>query len=159
MQQSITFNTDEDVVGDVLMAIAYAYGYDAVEDALEEAQVEAAEEDEAEEEDEATAPAMTSRPFGWTGAKMRRYVTALQPTARTVLRAIAEGAPSITVDDAQAAAGLPAQVYGGAMSSFGFAARNVRGVASKPFTKVGRTYQIDPAVAQVAIEALDALGY
>lgn len=152
MQQSITFNTDEDVVSDVLVAIAFAYGYDSVEDAVEQAEVEAAEE---EQED---VPGLEARPFGWSAAKMRRYVTALQPTARTVLRAIAEGAPSITVDDAQAAAGLPAQVYGGAMSSFGFAARNVRGVSQKPFTKVGRTYQIDPAVAAIALGALDAVG-
>lgn len=155
MQQSITFNTDEDVVSDVLVAVAFAFGYDTVEAALEEAEVEAAE-DEADEHDGSGADA---QPFGWSAARMRRYVTALQPTARTVLRAIAQGAPSITVDDAQAAAGLPAQVYGGAMSSFGFAARNVRGVKEKPFTKVGRTYQIDPAVARIATDALDALGY
>lgn len=155
MQQSITFNTDEDVVSDVLAAVASAFGHDTVAAALEEAEVEAAEE----EDDERVGSGAYARPFGWSAARMRRYLAALQPTARTVLRAIAQGAPSITVDDAQAAAGLPAQVYGGAMSSFGFAARNVRGVTSKPFTKVGRTYQIDPGVARVAIDALDALGY
>lgn len=153
MQQSITFNTDEDVVSDVLVAVAFAYGYDTVEDALEQA----AQAEDDEQEDSAV-PA-DGRPFGWSPAKMRRYVTALQPTARAVLRSIARGAPSITVDDAQAAAGLSAQVYGGSMSSFGFAVRNVRGVTAKPFTKVGRTYQIDPAVARIALDALDALGY
>lgn len=153
MQQSILFNTDEDVVSDVLVAVAYAYGYDTVEDALEEAEVEE------EEQDEAGGAITEHRPYGWSPAKMRRYITALQPTARRVLRAIAEGAPSVAVDDAQAAAGLDAQVYGGAMSSFGFAARNVRGVSAKPFTRVGRSYQIDPAVARVALDALEALGY
>jgi hypothetical protein len=144
MNHSVTFDPMTDDVNDILLAVAWAYGYADVTDALE---AEADVEDETEE--------AVTKPFGWTTPKMRRYVAALMPTAQKVLRAIAEGAPTISVDDAQEASGLKGFEYGGAMSSFGFAARNVRGVKSKPFVKVGRQYQIDPAIAKIVLEVLD----
>jgi hypothetical protein len=133
-----------DDVTDVLLAVAWAYGYVDVTDALE-----------AKTDVEEEAEGIVTKPFGWTTPKMRRYVAALAPTAQKVLRAIAEGAPTISVEDAQKASGLEGVEYGGAMSSFGFAARNVHGVKAKPFVKVGRQYQIDTAVAKIVLEVLE----
>lgn len=152
MQCSITFDPATDSAEDVALAVAYAFGYETVEDLVTGAPTE-------EEDVDDTPPATAATASGWNKPKMRRYVTALKPTARKILRAIAVKAPEATVPDTQAAAGLEAYQYAGSMSSFGFAARNTRGVKEKPFTKVGQAYEMNPTVAKLAIEALDELGF
>lgn len=157
MQIAVTFDPEHDAAGDVALAVAYAFGYETVEDLLEQAgdlELELVEEDEPE-----SPPATASTVQGWTKPKMKRYITALRPTARKILRAIAEGAPEVSLEQAQQAAGLDAYKYAGAMSSFGFAARNTRGVKEKPFTKDGKSYRMHPPVAEVVIAAMDELGF
>lgn len=152
MQYSITFDPSVDMGEEVALAVAYAFGYETVEDLVTGTPAE-------EEDLDDSPPATATTPYGWSKPKMRRYATALKPTARKVLRAIAENAPEVSLEDTQAAAGLEAYQYAGSMSSFGFAARNTKGVKEKPFTKVGKTYQMDPSVAQLALGALDELGF
>ena len=86
MQCSITFDPTVDSANDVALAVAYAYGYDNIEDLVTGAPTE-------EEDVDETPAATAATPNGWSKPKMRRYVTALKPTARKILRAIArEGA-------------------------------------------------------------------
>lgn len=151
MQQSITFDTTLDDPAEVLLAAAWAYGYDSVLEALEEGGY-----DENDDEDAEAVP-RSAAPYGWSRAKMRRYVSVLQPTARLVLRAIAERAPQATMEQVQGAVGLEGSAFAGSMSSFGFAARNTRGVREKPFSRSGETYFMDRSVAEVALAALDEL--
>jgi hypothetical protein len=146
MQLTVTFDPYQDEMTDVLNVVASTYGYTDVEQALGH---------DAEEDDEAADTPVWG---GWTARKMTRYVSALQPHAQMVLRVIAENAPHIAVADVQDAVTLGGPQYGGAMSSFGHAANNTRGVGDKPFAKVGLTYQINPEVAKLALDALDALG-
>jgi hypothetical protein len=95
----------------------------------------------------------------WSLPKMKRYVEALKPNGRQVLRAIVDLGPGpVTVDKVQAKVGLTKAHYAGAMSTFGFAARNMRGVHERPFTLSGRTYYIAPLIAALADEALKDLG-
>jgi hypothetical protein len=152
MQHSITFDTAVDAAEEVALAVAYAFGYETVEDLITATPTE-------EEDVDETPPATAATLSGWSRPKMRRYVSALKPTARKILRAIAENAPEVSLEDTQAAAGLEAYQYAGSMSSFGFAVRNTKGVREKPFTKVDKTYQMDTAVAQIALSALDDLGF
>lgn len=100
-------------------------------------------------------PANANYPGGWTKPKMRRYVTALTPNAKKVLRVIAENAPVVDVETAQLGSGLDGYIYAGSMSSFGFAARNTHGVKEKPFVKVAKKYEMDAALAALAISVLD----
>lgn len=152
MQVTVTFDPAEDESEAVALQVAYAYGLESVEDLTN-----GLSDDETSEVEVPVATA--ANPKGWSPAKMRRYVTALKPTARTVLRAIADGAPEASLEDVQKASGLEAYQYAGSMSSFGFAARNTRGVKEKPFVKADKAYVMDEAVAQIAIEALDHLGF
>ncbi|MGY1825957.1 hypothetical protein [Blastococcus sp. SYSU DS0541] len=154
MQIAITFDPERDAAEDVALALAYAYGYETVEDLLQ-----GTDEFELVDDEPESPPATAGTVHGWTKPKMKRYVSALRPTARKILRAIAEGAPEVSLEQAQEAAGLDAYKYAGAMSSFGFAARNTRGVKEKPFTKDGKTYLIQPAVADVVLAAMDELGF
>lgn len=154
MNISITFDPSVDSSQDVLLSLAHAYGHESIDDLVtaDLGDLEAIDEDLAP-----TAPAQSAN--GWTPSKMRRYAKSLAPTARTVLRVIAEGAPEVSVEDVQAASGLETYQYAGSMSSFGFAARNTHGVKDKPFEKVGKTYQMNEVIAEIAIDALDYLGF
>lgn len=147
MQHSLTFDTTVDSGDDVALAVAYAYGYESVEDLLTEGLVEIDEEDD-------VPPATASAPNGWTKPKMVRYVGALKPAARKILKVIAQEAPEVTIEHVQQAADLEAYKYAGSMSSFGFAANNTRGVKERPFNKVGKSYQMDPKIARLALDAL-----
>jgi hypothetical protein len=149
--QTVSFDTNVDAGIDVLTAIAYAYGYESPEDLVADAGVEEDEEPEG-------APPPSAAPYGWTRPKMKRYVTALRPIACKVLRSVADGAPRTRITDVQRAAGVQGVEFAGAMSSFGFAARNTRGVKTRPFEKIRDDYQMDEAVAELAIEVLDELG-
>lgn len=155
MQISIAFDPAVDRRQDIALSVARAFGLDTIDDLLAPS-----EEDDGEAAEEAAAPPATAtNPKGWTNSKMRRYVAELAPTALKVLRAIAEGAPEVGIEQVQAAAGLEAYQYAGSMSSFGFAARNTHGVKEKPFVKVDKIYQMDPAVAQIALTALTEGGF
>lgn len=148
MKQSIEFDTAEDAAVDVALAVAWAYGYSSVEE-LVDAEGEAADAD-----DEEGPAAPTTVPGGWTKPKMVRYVSALQPNARSVLGVIAAHAPEVDVDTVQAESGLDGYVYAGSMSSFGFAAKNTHGVKEKPFSKYGKRYEMDKAVADLVLTVL-----
>ncbi len=143
MRFHIEFDTSEDVAYDVALAVAHAYGLSSVEEFVE-----------AEEDAPADNPA-APLPDGWTKPKMIRYVKALQPNAKKVLRVIAENAPSVDVDSVQQKSGLEGYTYAGSMSSFGFAVRNTRGVKEKPFQKRNRSYLIDRAIATLVVQVLD----
>jgi hypothetical protein len=147
MKCSIEFDPSEDTPYDVALAVAYAFGFDSVEELVE------VEVDESAPEEEGPAP--TSYLGGWTKSKMRRYVVALKPNARKVLRVIAENAPEVDVETVQEGSGLDGYIYAGSMSSFGFAARNTHGVKDKPFVKVGKSYQMDVHIAHLVISVLD----
>lgn len=150
MNYAVSFNPDEEELSDVLAAVSWIYGYASVEEAVADAV--------AEDAVEAAEPRQAAAPGGWTLQKMRRYVLVLQPNAQQVLGIVAHHAPEITVEETQRLVGLDAGVYAGSMSSFGFAARKTRGVKSRPFEKVRRSYQMNPEIAKLALEALDELG-
>lgn len=152
MNISITFNPAVDSSHDIALRLAYAYGYESIGDL-----VAADPEDDPEAAEVPTGTALSAN--GWTASKMRRYIKALKPTARAVLRVIAENAPEVSIEDVQAAAGLQTYQYAGSMSSFGFAARNTHGVKEKPFEKIGKAYHMNEAVAEIAITALGHLGF
>lgn len=146
MIQSIEFNVTEDDAVDVATAVAWAYGYASVDELVE------ASSEEAEVDD---GPVATYLPNGWSKPKMRRYVAALTGNARTVLRVIASHAPEVDVETVQNDSGLQGYIYAGSMSSFGFAARNTRGVKDKPFVKVAKRYEMDRAIADLVLSVLD----
>jgi hypothetical protein len=155
MQQSVTFDTEVDDAGAVALAVAYAYGYDSIEE-LVETTIDDDTEGAVGEAD--TVPNGSTYPGGWSTPKMRRYIKALKPTAQKVLRAIAESAPNADVQVVQDASGIHGYQYAGSMSSFGFAARNTHGVKTKPFEKVGSTYEMDPQLAKLTLAVLGELG-
>ncbi|MDN3240881.1 hypothetical protein [Glycomyces tritici] len=145
MKIQIQFDTTEDIAYDVALSVARAYGLSSVEEFIEPDDEEAVIDDE---------PTPSPIPGGWTKTKMNRYVKALQPNAKKVLGIIAEYAPAVDVDVVQRRSGLEGYTYAGSMSSFGFAVRNTHGVKEKPFTKVGRSYRMDEAVAQLVLTVL-----
>lgn len=146
MKHSIEFDPSEDAAYDVALAVAFAFGYDSVEQLME---------DEVDEVEAAEPHAPTNYPGGWTRPKMRRYVAALTPNAKKVLQVIAANAPVVNVETVQQGSGLDGYIYAGSMSSFGFAARNTHGVKDKPFVKVGKTYEMDGVIAELAKSVLD----
>lgn len=151
MNQSITFDIETDQAHDVALAVAYAFGLDSLEDLLAEVEEDHFDMATGDSSEEPTYP------DGWKAAKMKRYIKALKPNAKEVLKVIATHTPSAPIATVQAESGLEGYVYAGSMSSFGFAARNTHGVKDKPFTKVGKTYEMDPGVAKLVLEVVDAL--
>lgn len=97
-------------------------------------------------------------PDGWTAAKMLRYVRHLAPTGLLAFRAMAESAPEADAADVQAATGLYGMEFAGAMSTFGHAKRNTRGVRYLPFRRHGGIYHMDDKVAALALAALTRIG-
>jgi hypothetical protein len=153
MQQTVSYDPDSDSPAAVALAVAWSFGLDTVEDLALLA------ESETEDGNESSATAQKAEaPQAWKLPKMRRYVKALQPRAREVLGAIAEAAPAVPITSVQRAVGLDGSGFAGTMSSFGFAARNTRGVHERPFTKYQGKYHIDEYVAKQALAVLDELG-
>lgn len=147
MNVSLGFDPEVDDPHAVALQLAYAFGYDSMEDLLADSEAEDPDGDgEMEDLD------------GWTPGKMKRYVLQLKPTARKVLRAIAESAPEATMEAVQAVAGLESAQFAGSMSSFGFAVNNTRGVYEKPFTKSGQIYSMTAPVATLVLQVLDEAG-
>ncbi|OZE37235.1 hypothetical protein CH259_10010 [Rhodococcus sp. 05-2254-4] len=133
----------------VALQLAWSYGFVSVDDLL------TADEDEDTEEEDDVAADLS----GWTAPKMRRYVTQLKPTARKVLRAIADEAPEATVESVQNSTGLEPSSFAGSMSSFGFAVKNTRGVRDKPFSKNGHLYNMTLPIADLVLNTLDDAGF
>lgn len=128
--------------------VAWAFGLNSAEDLIES--LEGGGDDSVAED-----PGDLE---GWSSSKMNKYVFRLKPTARKVLRAIAEGAPETTVEHVQASTGLEPAAFAGSMSSFGFAVNNTRGVQTKPFSKSGQTYSMSLPLANLVIQTLDDAG-
>lgn len=149
MLVTISFDPDVDRSNMVALQLAWSYGLDTVEDLL------ADDEDEDIEKESDTPPDLEF----WTASKMRKYVTQLKPTARKVLRAIADQAPEATVESVQSSTGLEPSSFAGSMSSFGFAVKNTRGVREKPFTKNGHLYSMTLPIADLVLDTLDESGF
>ncbi|MGU3438240.1 hypothetical protein ACNHUS_35175 [Actinomycetes bacterium M1A6_2h] len=149
MLVTISFDPDVDRPNDVALQLAWSYGFNTVDELL------AGDEDEEFEEEGDTPPDLE----GWTASKMRKYVTQLKPTARKVLRAIADQAPEATVESVQSSTGLEPSSFAGSMSSFGFAVKNTRGVRVKPFSKNGHLYSMTVPIADLVLETLDEAGF
>lgn len=95
---------------------------------------------------------------GFTPARMKGYVQKLSETGRQVLRYMAQHAPQVELAEIQKHFDLPPRKWAGTMTTFGFAARETRGVDRLPFVRDRKHYTIDERVAKMALDALDQLG-
>ncbi|OUS97292.1 hypothetical protein [Rhodococcus sp. NCIMB 12038] len=147
MQITVSFDPEVDYAEDVAERVAWAYGYQSVEDLLP-----------SEDGDDGDGNGDSGGLDGWTATKMKKFALALKPTARKVLRAIAEGAPETTVESIQSTTGLEPSAFAGSMSSFGYAVNNTRGVRDKPYTKNGQVYSMTAPIAELVLRVLDDNG-
>ena len=152
MQHSIAWSVVEDPPADVVLAVAYSYGYNDIEHMLRDMK----------DDDEDEPAVVPHYPNGWTKPKLQRYMLALKPNAAKacvfIAQQVMDGEQQVPSSAVQDFVGLYGQQYAGSMASCGFAARNTRGVSSPPWTKDGTFYALPLALAELLVEVCTEQG-